>query len=207
MTESGRIQPRPRSAPGPVAVMDMPRRSPSDDLRPGRPPRRGRVIGPHRSVRGPAQARTGHRRRRGILALLAVLACLAGFAIAELKTSPSAPVTPRPLVTSPSGTDTSRAETAAPRRERLATVSWPADGVAAADISGFGVVAGPGATRPVPIASVAKVMTAYVVLHDHPLPGGGSGPDITVQPSEAAAYPSQARDGESLVPVTAGERL
>src|SRR5207245_788172 len=38
----------------------------------------------------------------------------------------------------------------------------------AADISGFGVVYGPGATRPVPIASVAKVMTAYVVLHDHP---------------------------------------
>jgi len=59
----------------------------------------------------------------------------------------------------------------------------------------------------VPIASVAKVMTAYVVLHDHPLPGGGSGPDIAVQPSEAAAYPSQARDGDSLVPVTAGERL
>jgi D-alanyl-D-alanine carboxypeptidase (penicillin-binding protein 5/6) len=59
----------------------------------------------------------------------------------------------------------------------------------------------------VPIASVAKVMTAYVVLHDHPLPGGGSGPDIAVQPSEAAAYPAQARDGDSLVPVTAGERL
>ena len=69
------------------------------------------------------------------------------------------------------------------------------------------MVAGPGATRPVPIASVAKVMTAYVVLHDHPLPGGGSGPDIAVQPSEAAAYPSQARDGDSLVPVAAGEML
>ena len=77
----------------------------------------------------------------------------------------------------------------------------------AADISGFGVVAGPGATRPVPIASVAKVMTAYVVLHDHPLPSGGSGPEIAVQPSEAAAYPSQVRDGDSLVPVVAGERL
>ena len=69
------------------------------------------------------------------------------------------------------------------------------------------MVAGPGATRPVPIASVAKVMTAYVVLHDHPLPSGGSGPDIAVQPSEAAAYPSQARDGDSLVPVAAGEML
>ena len=139
--------------------------------------------------------------------LLAALACLAGLAIAELKTLSSGPVAPRPQATSPPGTVTPRAGTAAPRQERLAAVSWPADGVSAADISGFGVAAGPGATRPVPIASVAKVMTAYVVLHDHPLPANGSGPDIAVQPSEAAAYPSQVRDGDSLVPVAAGERL
>ena len=149
-----------------------------------------------RSAHGPAQARTGYRRRTGILALLAALACLAGFALAELQTSASEPATP------PSGTVTPTAVPAAP-----ATVSWPAQGVSAADISGFGVVAGPGATRPVAIASVAKVMTAYVILHDHPLPSGGSGPDIAVQSSEAAAYPSQVRDGDSLVPVVAGERL
>jgi D-alanyl-D-alanine carboxypeptidase (penicillin-binding protein 5/6) len=100
-----------------------------------------------------------------------------------------------------------RAGTAAPHQKALAEVLWPAGGVSAADISGFGMVAGPGATRPVPIASVAKVMTAYVVLHDHPLPAGGSGPDIAVQSMEAAAYPSQLRNGESLVPVVAGERL
>src|SRR6266702_2701218 len=153
------------------------------------------------SQAAPAQARTGFRRRGGILALLAALACLAGLAIAELKIWPSGPAT------SPPGTVTPRAGTAAPRQERPGAVSWPADGVSAADISGFGVVAGPGATRPVPIASVAKVMTAYVVLYDHPLPADGSGPDIAVQPPEAAAYPSQARDGDSLVPVAAGEML
>jgi D-alanyl-D-alanine carboxypeptidase (penicillin-binding protein 5/6) len=109
--------------------------------------------------------------------------------------------------TSPPGTVTPGAGTAVPDQEQLGTVSWPADGVSAADINGSGVVAGPGATRPVPIASVAKLMTAYVILHDHPLPANGSGPDITVQPSEAAAYPSQARAGDSLVPVTAGETL
>jgi len=157
-----------------------------------------------RSARGPAQARTGYRRRGGILALLAALACLAGFAMAELETSPSEPATP------PSGTVTPMAvpaAPAAPRPEWPAAVSWPAQGVSAADIDGFGVVAGPGATRPVAIASVAKVMTAYVILHDHPLPSGRSGPDIAVQSSEAAAYPSQVRDGDSLVPVVAGERL
>ncbi len=153
------------------------------------------------SQTAPAQARTGHRRHRGILALLAALACLAGLAMAMLKTSPSAPAT------SPSGTVTPRAGTATPSQEQLGAVSWPADGVSAADISGIGVTDGPGATRPVPIASVAKVMTAYVILQDHPLPGGGSGPDITVEPSEAAAYPSQARAGDSLVAVAAGEAI
>src|SRR5436853_7831576 len=103
--------------------MDIPRRSPSDDLQPGRPPRRGRVTEPHRSVLGSARARTGHRRHRGILALLAALACLAGLAMAELKTSPSGPVVPRPQATSPPGTVTPRAGTAAPRQERLAAVS------------------------------------------------------------------------------------
>ncbi len=143
----------------------------------------------------------GFRQHRGILILLAAVVCVAGFARAELKTSPSAPAM------SPAVTVTPWAGTAAPRQERPLVVSWPANGVSAAGISGFGVVAGPGATRPVAIASVAKVMTAYVVLHDHPLSPGGSGPDITVQPLAAAAYPSQVRDGDSLVPVVAGERL
>src|ERR1700730_2728098 len=148
-----------------------------------------------------SQTASARTRRTGILALLAALACLAGCSMAELNKSPSG------APTSPLGTVTPGAGTAVPRQERLAAVSWPADGVSAADISGFGVVAGPGATRPVPIASVAKVMTAYVVLHDHPLPANGSGPDIAGPPSEAAASPSQSRDGDSLVPVATGETI
>ncbi len=160
-----------------------------------------------RPARGPSRARNGRRRHSGILALLAAFACLAGLAAAVLKTAAPGPAASLPPVTSPTGTITPQAGTGAGSQERLAAVSWPAYGVSAADISGFGVAAGPGATRPVPIASVAKLMTAYVVLRDHPLPAGGPGPDIEVQPSEAAAYPSQARDGDSLVAVAAGETL
>src|SRR5690348_876733 len=98
-----------------------------------------------RSAHGPAQARTGYRRPRGSLDLLAALPCQAWIALAELETAPSEPATPR------SGTVTPTAAPAAPRPERLAAVSWPAQGVSAADINGFGVVAGPGATRPVAI--------------------------------------------------------
>jgi serine-type D-Ala-D-Ala carboxypeptidase (penicillin-binding protein 5/6) len=133
--------------------------------------------------------------------VLAALACVAGLAMAKLTASPVGPATPDQETVTP------EAATATPEHKQLGTVSWPADGVSAADISGFGVVAGPGATRPMPIASVAKLMTAYVILRDHPLPSGESGPDITVRPSEAAAYPSQARDGDSLVPVAAGETI
>jgi D-alanyl-D-alanine carboxypeptidase (penicillin-binding protein 5/6) len=137
-------------------------------------------------------SRTALTHVRLILALLAALVCLAGCTVAE---------------TSPSGTVTPRTGTTTPSRELLREVSWPAAGVSAADISGIGVADGPGATQPVPIASVAKLMTAYVILRDHPLSAGGPGPEITVEPAEAAAYPAQARDGDSLVAVAAGEAI
>jgi serine-type D-Ala-D-Ala carboxypeptidase (penicillin-binding protein 5/6) len=132
------------------------------------------------------------RRRSKILALLAAgAACLAGFAIVRLATAPAKPL-PAPVIR---------------HSKRLGAVAWPANGESAADISGVGLMPGPRATRPVPIASVAKVMTAYVILRDHPLAADASGPLITVRPQEAAAYASQVRNGDSLVPVAAGETI
>ena len=48
-------------------------------------------------------------------------------------------------------------------------LAWPATGEAAVIVSGIGVLGSRRGDREVPIASVAKVMTAYVVLRDHPL--------------------------------------
>jgi D-alanyl-D-alanine carboxypeptidase (penicillin-binding protein 5/6) len=162
---------------------------------------------------GPGGIRTGDRRRRTSRALLAALACLAAFGgltglgVATLHGSPSRPTALSPPAASPSGTSRPADGSATSGRSRLGAISWPADGVSAAAISGYGVTDGPGATRPVPIASVAKLMTAYVILQDHPLSANGSGPDITVEPSEAAEYPAQAAAGDSLVAITAGETL
>jgi serine-type D-Ala-D-Ala carboxypeptidase (penicillin-binding protein 5/6) len=142
-----------------------------------------------------------------VLACLTVLGCLAGLAIAMLHRSPVRPTALSRPTAWPYGTSKPTAGPATSSQPQLGAVSWPADGVSAADISGYGVTHGPGATRPVPIASVAKVMTAYVILHDHPLSANGSGPDITVEPSEAAEYPSQVADGDSLVAIAAGEML
>ncbi len=129
-----------------------------------------------RPARQPAPVRTRPRRRRGILALLAGLCGLASAGLTYLGltelTTPSFPpamTAPAPATVSPTAGTT----TGGPAR--LGAVSWPADGFSAADISGVGVVVGPGATRPVPIASVAKLMTAYVILHDHPAAGRGIG--------------------------------
>jgi D-alanyl-D-alanine carboxypeptidase (penicillin-binding protein 5/6) len=132
---------------------------------------------------------------------------LTGFGVAKLPLSPFKPTALSPLTLPSPGPSGPTAASATASRPRLGAISWPADGVSAAAISGYGVTGGPGATRPVPIASVAKLMAAYVILQDHPLSANGSGPDLTVEPSEAAEYPAQAAAGDSLVAITAGETL
>jgi D-alanyl-D-alanine carboxypeptidase (penicillin-binding protein 5/6) len=57
------------------------------------------------------------------------------------------------------------------------------------------------------MASVAKSMTAYLILKHHPLVGHANGPTIHVTAAEAAAFPHQVALQQSLVPVRAGEAL
>ncbi len=84
---------------------------------------------------------------------------------------------------------------------------WPGQAQAAVGLPGIGLLGTHGASAPVPIASLAKIMTAYVVLRDHPLPAAGSGPPITVTAADVAAYASGERQGQSVVRVAAGEKL
>jgi len=60
---------------------------------------------------------------------------------------------------------------------------------------------------PVPIASVVKVMTALVVLADHPLAAGAPGPSLVLMAQDAADYQRRLPTGQSLLAVSAGERL
>ncbi|HTR70349.1 MAG TPA: hypothetical protein VMH41_08995 [Mycobacteriales bacterium] len=84
---------------------------------------------------------------------------------------------------------------------------WPSKGQAAYRLStGSTILASPG-QRPVPIASVAKVMTAYVVLRDHPLAIGQDGPTITLTSADVADADRRAQQGQSVVPVISGEQL
>ncbi|MFE1769240.1 D-alanyl-D-alanine carboxypeptidase [Streptomyces angustmyceticus] len=59
-------------------------------------------------------------------------------------------------------------------------VPWPEHGQAAVKVVGSGDLGTFGPQKPVPTASVAKIMTAYVILRDHPLKKDDKGPDIEV---------------------------
>ena len=83
---------------------------------------------------------------------------------------------------------------------------WPARGQAAYVLGGGELRSSPHA-HPVPIASVAKVMTAYVVLQRFPLRGSAAGFGITVRAADVADWRRRAARGESTVPVRTGERL
>jgi D-alanyl-D-alanine carboxypeptidase (penicillin-binding protein 5/6) len=90
--------------------------------------------------------------------------------------------------------------------EALPGTVWPADGQAAVRIGQSELRAGPN-QHAAPIASVAKVMTAYLVLRDHPLRPGEDGPTITLTTADAVDTERRRRQEESVVSVAAGERL
>ncbi|MFE1248784.1 D-alanyl-D-alanine carboxypeptidase [Streptomyces sp. NPDC058766] len=83
-------------------------------------------------------------------------------------------------------------------------IPWPTEGQAALDVQGIGSFGSSGEQKPVPIASVAKVMTAYVILRGHPLKSGEKGPEILID--QAAEDQSDAGQ-ESTVDVTKGDKI
>ncbi|HET6917207.1 MAG TPA: hypothetical protein VFH56_14030 [Acidimicrobiales bacterium] len=85
-------------------------------------------------------------------------------------------------------------------------VAWPARGEAAVEVQGLAPLGSSGAATPLPIASLAKIMTAYVLLQDHPL-SGGSGFTLTVSASDVTAFKTAVAEQQSVVAVAPGETL
>ena len=87
-------------------------------------------------------------------------------------------------------------------------LTWPSSGRAAVEVQGMGLMGSQGPmTAPAPIASITKTMTAYVVLEDHPLGPGQSGPTITVTSTLAKLYGQAIADDESAVELRTGEQI
>jgi D-alanyl-D-alanine carboxypeptidase len=88
-----------------------------------------------------------------------------------------------------------------------AGLPWPDEGQGWMDVDGIGTMSHFGEQKPVAIGSVAKTMTAYIILRDHPLKPGQEGPKIKIdeQAEKEGGYDTS---GEStLNTVKAGDYL
>ncbi len=83
----------------------------------------------------------------------------------------------------------------------------PSAGSSLIAVAGLGTIGTAGSDQPRPLASVTKMMTAYVFLKGHPLKTGESGPTITLTDVDARRYAQMLAQDESALPVTSGMRL
>jgi D-alanyl-D-alanine carboxypeptidase (penicillin-binding protein 5/6) len=91
-------------------------------------------------------------------------------------------------------------------RAYLSTDGWPQLGQGAYVLGDGQLVVSPH-QQPVPIASLAKVMTAYLVLKHYPLNAGDSGPRFVVSQSDVSDTETRRREDQSIADVRAGEQL
>ncbi|MDR3583886.1 MAG: D-alanyl-D-alanine carboxypeptidase [Desulfosporosinus sp.] len=87
------------------------------------------------------------------------------------------------------------------------SVTFPEQGESAVGTENLGLIASSAVKTPVPIASVAKIMTAYLVLKAHPLQLGQDGPSLTMDAQDFNEYQDALNNGYSVLKVSQGESL
>jgi D-alanyl-D-alanine carboxypeptidase (penicillin-binding protein 5/6) len=142
----------------------------------------------------PRRVRIRRIRVAGLLVVIAAFAALGSQLLASSSSTAASPI------------DVSRSEHRGARGAALPSTVWPAYGQAAVEIGQPRVQAGPN-QHAAAIASVAKVMTAYLVLRGHPLRPGQDGPTITLTDADVADTDRRRRQRESVVSIAAGEQL
>jgi serine-type D-Ala-D-Ala carboxypeptidase (penicillin-binding protein 5/6) len=146
----------------------------------------------------PARTTTRRTSRILVVGLLVVIAAIAAALGSRLLASSSS--------TAAAPIDVPRGEHRGALGDAVPSTVWPAYGQAAVQIGQAQVQAGPN-QHAAAIASVAKVMTAYLVLRDHPLRLGQDGPTITLTDADVADTDRRRRQQESVVSIAAGEQL
>jgi D-alanyl-D-alanine carboxypeptidase (penicillin-binding protein 5/6) len=132
------------------------------------------------------------RRRRG--AFVAALGVVLGAAF-YLPMTLLAPIGPVPATLAP--------VQVAP--QPAATPGWPALGASAVGAVGYdGVLGSSGDDRPVPIASITKIISALVVLEAKPLAPADTGPDIAFTAKDVAIRSAYQAVNGKTEPVSAG---
>jgi D-alanyl-D-alanine carboxypeptidase (penicillin-binding protein 5/6) len=85
--------------------------------------------------------------------------------------------------------------------------AWPSEGEATIAVEGVGSLGATGGQKPVPIASVAKVMTAYLTLKKFPLKPGAEGFKARITQAQVNEERERVALDQSTVAVRAGEVL
>jgi D-alanyl-D-alanine carboxypeptidase (penicillin-binding protein 5/6) len=142
------------------------------------------------------------RRRRALLGAAAVLllVCTAYSGAGHLPNDNGGVLSDRGRVPSSKGRVLKK------DRTEPSAVSWPQIGQAAFLI-GEGRPSASPYQQPAPIASLAKVMTAYLTLKRYPLSGEQEGFTTTVTAADAQAAAEEATRNQSIVAVQGGEQL
>ena len=143
----------------------------------------------------PAEEDGAQRGRRAFVVLAAALVLVVGIVTGQLVRPVPEPAVELAITSSHAFPGQAQA------------LPWPTTGQAVVHVEGLGTMGSSGGSAPTPTASVAKVMTAYVYLRSHPLRPGEAGPVLTVSPQAAAQIPMRKRRGESILGVTANQRL
>jgi serine-type D-Ala-D-Ala carboxypeptidase (penicillin-binding protein 5/6) len=152
------------------------------------------------TYREPARTTTRRIRIRricvaGLLVVIAAIAALGSQLLASSSSTAESPI------------DVLRSEHPGALGGAPPSTVWPAHGQAAFVQTGQSQVqAGPN-QHAAAIASVAKVMTAYLILRDNPLRPGQDGPTITLTDADVADTERRRRQQESVVFIAAGEQL
>ncbi|MGH9021361.1 MAG: D-alanyl-D-alanine carboxypeptidase family protein, partial [Acidimicrobiales bacterium] len=143
-------------------------------------------------------ARARRPARRGLLTRLASLVLGAGVALGAIAAM-QVPLLGRAATARVS---LGALHTGAP----VGDVDWPLEGSAAVLIPSLGVATDDN-DQVVPIASLAKMMTAYVVLEHLPLSGDDTGPCLIINDADYATFLHAEASGQSNVAVAVGEQI
>ncbi len=133
--------------------------------------------------------------KRVMIAALVVVVLVVALVSVQLLRS-----TPRPIAVS-----TVPSSTVIPGN--IPSLPWPNQGSSDIALVGVGSVGNHGQTSPIGLASVAKIITALVIIHDHPLSLGQSGPSIVVSPTDVSNYQNMLAAQDSVMAVVSGESL
>jgi len=83
----------------------------------------------------------------------------------------------------------------------------PEEGASIVAVNGLGTLGSAGANESRPIASITKMMTAYVILKEHPLAPGETGPVIELTFEDEERWLEMVAQDQSSLSVFAGQRL